>query len=842
MSFILRMAWRDTRASRRRLAFFSLSIVFGVAALVAIGSLKENLTQAIEEQTKSLLGADLTANGRSEWPKEVADVFATLGEARAQEVAFSSMAIAPGEQGGSRLVQVRALEGPFPFYGEFDVVPNGARNVLDEGGRVAIVEETLLAQLGLTVGGEVRLGAATFRVVGALKAVPGESSAITQLAPRVFVPLSMVRETELLTVGSLARYRMYFKFGPGTDVAEVERGLRARFPEHRIGYDTVAERKQELGQAIQSVNTFLSLVGFASLLLGALGVASAVQAYMVQKVPTVAVLRCLGTPVHTCLAIYAVQGLGLGLAGAAVGAALGVGVHAVLPSLLASFLPFAFETSVSWAGVARGVGAGALISTLFALLPLVSVRRISPLLAIRSSLGVATRSFDPAVAAIAALLGAAVVAFAWTQTGRLSWALGFALALAVVLGALWAVARAVTWLARRSVPRRVPFAWRQGVSNLYRPQNRTVFLVVTLGVGAFLLMTLALTRDTLLGQLRIAGAADRSNMIFFDVQDDQVEPLASLLETEGAPVRQQAPIVTMRLSHLKGRPVTAVLKADDNRVPGWTLRREYRSTFRGQLVGTERLVAGTFVAEAPATGPVPISLELGLAKDLGVNLGDTLTFDVQGVAVETVVSSLREVDWRRMEPNFFVVFPREVLEPAPKFHVVAVRVGDPAHSARVQRAVAVDFPNVSVVDLGLITATIDRLYAKASFVVEFLALFTVATGLLVLMGTVLIGRAARARESVLFRTLGASQRQVQQMLLVEYAALGTLGAAVGAVLAVGANQALALVVFRLPWAWPSWWVLGGGWLLFTGATVLVGMASNRGLHRLPPLAVLRQET
>jgi putative ABC transport system permease protein len=841
MNFILKMAWRDTRASRRRLLLFSLAIVLGVAALVAVGSLRDNLRFAIEEQTKSLLGADLTVNSRTEFPAEPAQYFATLGEARSREISFNSMLIVAREGGPTRLVQVRAIEGDFPYYGEFNTEPADARAAL-RGGMNAVLEESLMVQFGLQVGDRVRLGTAEFTVAGGLRAIPGEAAAVTQMAPRVFVPLSSVGGTGLLQPGSLSRHRLYFKFPAGFDVGALERDLRERFREYRFGYDTVEERKRELGQSIQNVNSFLSLVGFASLFLGAIGVASAVHAHIRQKIPTVAMLRCLGATARTSFAIYLVQGLSLGVIGALLGAVLGLAVQAALPPLLREFLPFTFELTVSWGALGRGLAAGVVVSVLFALLPLLEVRRVSPLLTLRSAYQPAAGRDWWQVALLVAIAGL-VVAFAWWQTGRLRWAVGFAGGLLASFLVLAGLARAVSWLARRFTPRGLPFAWRQGVANLYRPNNRTLLLLVSLGLGTFLMMTLYLSRDTLLGQLRVVGGGDRPNLMLFDIQDDQVEPLRQLLAGQGAPVRQHAPIITMRIASVKGRTTGDILKAKDNRVPSWTLRREYRSTYRGAISDSEQLTAGTFTGRVePGVEVVPVSVEENLAKDLQVAIGDEIVFDVQGVPVKARIDSLRKVDWRRMQPNFFMVFPEGALEAAPKFHIMALRVADAAQSARVQQAVVRDHPNVSAIDLALIIQTIDGVYSKASFVVEFLALFTVVTGGIVLAGAVLIGRSQRVRESVLLRTLGATKAQVNRIMLAEYLALGSLGAAVGAVLAVAANWALAWQVFQVKWTAPSPLVLIGGWAAVSALTVTTGLLSNRGICDHPPLAVLREET
>jgi putative ABC transport system permease protein len=843
MNFIFKMAWRDTRASRRRLLLFSLAIVLGVASLVAVGSLRENLRKAIEEQTKTLLGADLVVTSRAKLDGDAEKFLGGLGGEQSREITFNSMLVVPSANGRTRLVQVRALEGAFPFYGNFVTAPAGVRSSL-AGGSTAILEDSLMVQFGLKAGDKIKLGSEEFTLLGSLKEVPGESAAVATLAPRVFIPLGSVTGTGLLKEGSLARYRVYFKFPGSVDVEKLVSDMRSRFRELRLGFDTVEERKRDLGQSIRNVNSFLSLVGFASLFLGAIGVASAIQAHIRLKVPTIAVLRCLGASARTSFSIYLVQGVGLGLIGAGVGALLGLAVQLALPGLLKDFLPFAFEFSVSWAALGRGLGAGLVVSVLFALLPLLEIRHVSPLLTLRSAVvEVGSKKRDWLQFALFAVIVGVIFVFAFWQTGRWRWGAGFTVALLIGFGVLALIAKAISWLARKFTPRKLPFAWRQGIANLHRPNNRTLLLLVSLGMGTFLMMTLYLSRDTLLGQLRVIGGNDRPNLMLFDIQDDQVAPLTKLLQDNGAPVRQQAAIVTMRIASIKGVEVAELLKGGKSHVPAWTLRREYRSTYRAALSDTEKVTSGTFEGHAETGATViPISLEESLARDLQVKLGDEIVFDVQGVPLKTKVDSLRQVDWRRMQPNFFVVFPEGVLEDAPKFHVMALRVESTEQSARIQQAVVREQPNVSAIDLGVIMQALDSVYSKASFVVEFLALFTVVTGVIVLAGAVLIGRHQRVRESVLLRTLGATKAQVNRIMLAEYLALGTLGAAVGAVLAVGANWALAYFVFEVKWALPSAMVLVGGWAAVSAMTITTGLLSNRGICDHPPLEILRQET
>jgi putative ABC transport system permease protein len=334
----------------------------------------------------------------------------------------------------------------------------------------------------------------------------------------------------------------------------------------------------------------------------------------------------------------------------------------------------------------------------------------------------------------------------------------------------------------------------------------------------------------------------RPNLIFFDIQDDQIAPLERAAAAAGSPVEESAPIVTMKIASVRGMSVEKLLGDKDARVAAWALRREYRSTFRGGTSPTEKVVQGRFTGNAdPAGGPVPISVEEGLARDMNLHLGDEVDWDVQGLAVRTRVGSVRAVEWRRLEPNFFVVFPVGVLEGAPKTYLAAVHAGTPAASARVQEAVVDAFPNVTAIDLALVVETLDGIFSKVAFAIQFMALFTVATGLVVLAGAVLMGRHQRLKETVLLRTLGATRRQLALIQLVEYAALGVQAAVVGAVLALAGNALLARYVFHVAAVAPAGQIAAA---IATVALLAVatGFAAGRGVSDHPPLEILRQET
>ncbi len=833
------MAWRDSRSSRSRLFLFSLSIVFGVAALVAIRSFGHNLEAAIAEQSKSLLGADLVISSRQPFTPEIERLLEGLGQAQSREIGFSSMVYFP-KTDGSRLVQVRGLKGGFPFYGEMETAPADARADF-QNGDFALLEEGLMVQFEVETGDEVRIGNQVFRVAGALRRVPGEMAAVGVLAPRVYIPYDTLPATGLLREGSLARHKVFIQFPPSTDVPAVVESLRPELREHRLRIETVERRQEELGRTMENVRAFFQLVGFVALLLGVIGVASAIHVYVKRKIGSAAVLRCLGADARRIFLIYLTQGAALGAIGAGAGALLGVALQGLLPRVARDFLPFDVPVFISWAAVAEGFSVGFLFSLMFTLLPLLPLRRVSPLRAIRRGDAFARETRrDPWRWALCGLIAATVTLFAVVQTGSPRLGIGAAGAMGAAFATLAGTAALIAWLARRFTPPSLPYVWRQGLANLHRPENRTILLMLALGLGTFLVLGLYLARDLLVRQVLIAGEGDRPTMAMFDIQDDQREEIADLITARGLPVLQDVPIVTMRLASVRGQSVESLLREPGNEIPNWVLRREYRSTYRDHTVPTERVVAGTWVGsvEDNAGEPYPVSVEQGIAQDLGLAVGDSLVFDVQGIPIETVVGSIRSVEWQRVQPNFFVVFPRGVLEPAPKFHVMITRTETTEESAQLQREVVRRFANVSVIDLSLILQTVDSIMGRVSFVIRFMAMFTVVTGLAVLVAAVATSRYQRVREAVLLRTLGASRQQIRRIMVCEYLCLGFFAGLTGALLATAASWAMAAYVFHVPFHLPLLPPVAALALTMV-VTLATGLASSRGILNHPPLAVLQ---
>ncbi len=836
--WVWKLALRDGRRSVRALLLSMASMVLAVASVVAAFSFRDNLQSSIQAQSKSLLGADLSLESRAAFTAAEETLFGAIGGEQSRQIGFSSMAYF-GRTGDSRLVQVRAISGEFPYYGALETEPAYSSSAFQAGPN-ALVDENVMLQFNARVGDRLRIGEEEFRIAGKLRRIPGESLAFSLISPRVFIPLRYLDRTGLLEKGSLVRYRVYFKLPEGTDADGLVAKLSPEIERLRLRADTVSRRAASIAASTQNLARYLTLAVFVAVVLAGIGVASVVHVFARLKARSVAVLRCIGAGPGETACVHVIQICVLALASSLLGAAAGVGAQYVLPLALRDFLPVRTAITVAPSAIAAGLIVGIGTALLFALIPLVPLRRISPMLALRASFDAERPARDPLTWILYALAGLAVWAFAaWTTGSRLSgtW---FSLGILAVFGVLFALARGASLLLRKAAPRFLWFSWRQGLANLHRPNNQTAAVMLAIGLGTFLLVTLYTAQNTLVAQVARRGGAGEPNMVLFDVQRDQRAGVAALVRSQGVSLHEEVPIVTMRLTRVKDKTVRE-LRAEAQ-VPAWTLRREYRSTYRSGLSTSEQILAGRWQAAANADADsIPISIEEGLAKNLRVGLGDELEFEIQGVPLATRVASIRKVDWQRVQPNFFVVFPTGVLESAPQFFAVVARAGSAQAAADLQRVVVERFPNVSAIDLSLILHTLQSILSRVSAAMRFIALFTIVTGFAVLASAVLGSRSQRLRESILLRTLGAPRAQILGMVAAEYLLLGGTAGVAGAVLGIGATWALSFYFFSAPVMIDPRPVLAI-LALVTGATVLAGAAGCWGIFRRSPLESLRAES
>lgn len=837
--WVWRMALRDGRRGLRLLLFSMTCVMLAVASVVLAFAFRENLLSSIQAQSKSLLGADLALESRAAFSAADEKLFVSLGGDQSRQVRFSSMAYFPAS-GESRLVQVRALSGKFPYYGAIETEPPFSLSLFAKGPN-ALVDENVMLQFNAKVGDRIKIGNLEFTIAGALRKIPGETLAFSLISPRVYIPMEYLERTQLVQKGSLVRYRVFFKFDGNTDVDKLVAALTPTLQKLRLEADTVSKRAASIAGAMENLSRYLRLAVFVAVLLAGVGVASVMHVYAKDKARGIALLRCIGAAPHETLGVYLLQVLLVTVISCTAGAALGVAAQDWLPYILKDFLPVVTVIKVTRNSLIAGVGIGLATAMLFALLPLLPLRRVTPLLALRSSVMSEKQSKDFLVIATIVIIAAMVVAFAVATTGNWPHGLIFSGAVVGVFALLVLCSRGATALMSRYAPKVLTFAWRQGLANLYRPNNQTLAATLSIGLGAFLLVTLYSVQDMVIQQVQRHSGEGDPNLVLFDVQNEQRKGIAALLNAHDIPLRAEVPVVTMRLAAVNGRRVEDLRGDAAARIPDWALRREYRSTYRAELTATEVIAKGKWQGKvAPTVQPIPVSVEKGIAETLKVDLGDDLLFEVQGVPLPTRVASIREVEWQRVQPNFFVVFPEGVLEGAPQFYAIVGRAESTQASARLQRTVVEKFPNVSVIDLSLILSTLNSILSRVSYAMRFVALFTIFTGLAVLVSAVLGSRMQRLKESILLRTLGAARGQIISTVVAEYLFLGGIASVAGALLGSIASWGLSYYFFGVALSIsvaPTLVII----LAITVATVIAGGLSCIGMLRGPVLDSLRAE-
>lgn len=870
LAFVIRLAWREARAARRRLALLTASITAGVGALVAVNSFTDNLKVSVAEQAQALLGADISFASSQVAVDSVVTVRALLdslttvggGEVRvARSSSFAAMAYV-ASSGTARLVQARSVDPGWPFYGTVETRPAGIWDGIQSGG--VVVDPSLLPAIGAEVGDTLLVGDGRYPILGTVVNVPGDVGLQMAFGARIFIAHSSLDATGLLGFGSRVQRETFVQVPATIDAQSVAEQVRPSLRRERVRVSTVADDRDDLTDGLTRLGNYLGLVALIALLLGGLGTASAVNVFIRQQLDTIAVLRCLGATSGQVFAIHLLQAIAMGFLGALIGATLGVGLQQLMPLVLAEFLPVDVRVLPSPRAILLGIGLGVWTAAVFALLPLLGIREVSPLATLRRNTEPPRIRWDlPRIVAVL-LLVASVVGLAAVQVGSLIQGAWFAAGIGAALLVLWLASLALIRGARRFMPASWPYLWRQGLANLHRPGNQTVTVVLALGFGAFLLTTLFTAQHNLLREFQLDSDPDRANLVLIDIQPDQRAIVTEIMQAEGVTVGDFTPIVPMRLSEVDGMRVsdllartrsrmeyTDTMPADtagggDNRGSMWAFRREYRSTYRAETGSAERITFGAWYGDtATGTGrtredPVPISVEEGLAGELVVGVGDRVSWDIQGVEVHSIITSLREVNWARFEPNFFVVFAPGALESAPHTLVTLTRVTDPDARGRIQRALAERAANVSSVDLGDVQRALESVVDRIVLAIRFMALFSLATGAVVLIGAIATSRWQRIREGTLLRTLGATRGQVLRILCVEYATLGLAAALVAASLAGVAGWALAHFVFKSSFVLPVV-PLAVLTLALVSLTTIVGLWSSLDVLERPPLEVLRAD-
>jgi putative ABC transport system permease protein len=859
MKFALAMAGRELRSSWIRLAFFFLCIALGVAAVVAVRSVIQSLTATLAREGRALIAADLLLESGRPWGPAVRERLLERPPGRpvlerAEGVETATMARAGGEEeGAALLVELRAVGPAFPLYGEVRLEDNAPYSPELLAGGGALVRRELLTRLGVEVGDAIQMGGRSFVIRGVLVKEPGRRLSTFSLGPRVLIDLRDLEKTGLLATGSRVRYQIFLKLEPSR-IDPFTRRLKDQLKNDFVTVRSFTENEDQLGRRLARTENYLSLAGFVIMILGGLGVWSVARVFMHQKLRSIAVLKCLGATSRQILTTYLCQMIGLGLAGSLLGVALAAAVlHLVPPGILLDVGSMSYGLTAP--AIAQGLGLGVLISFLFSLVPLLGARRVKPLLLLRHEVagggerartalgrGERLRALWSRSARTETLtwvvVGASVLALASWQAGSLRVG-AFVLAGFAGVAALLHLAGLTLVRAARPLARSRSFPLRHAVMSLTRPGNQNRVILLAVGLGCFFILTIHSLEANLQEQFALELSEDAPDLFLLDIQQDQAEPVAELARSLGASQIHLAPVLRARVVAVEGREVR-LSSYEEVRKLG-SLGREYTITYRDYLEANERVVEGRFW-DRTASGEPEVSIEQSLRDRFGIQVGDTVRFDILGRLVAARVSSVRNVEWSEARNGgFMFLFRPGALEAAPHTYVGFLRApGQPEARARFQRDVVARFPNLSIIDLHDVLATIAELAEKISLGISLVGGMALLTGGLTLIGSLAMTRFERLYETAIYRTLGAGKRMVAAMMLLEYGGLGVLAGVAGSAGSLAMSWAASRHLLEIPWN-ADWAPLAAGVALAALAAGLVGVTTALDVVRHKPLAILRAE-
>jgi putative ABC transport system permease protein len=844
------MAFRELRAAWARLLFFFLCVAVGVAAIVALRSIMQDVRDVLTREARALVGADVVLRSLRPWSaSERAQVTERAGSdlvTTADLIETQTMAARmEGDRvTAARLVELRGVDPSFPFYGTLELAGGQPYSHRLLEARGALVQPEILAQFEAAVGDTIRLGGRDFTIRGVVTRDRVQRSGGFSLGPRVYVDLADLEGSPMLGYGSRASYQMLLRVHEAS-VERLTRQFRRMFRRDLVTVQSWRGVEDRLGRNLTLAENYLSLVGFAIVVLGGIGVWSVTRVFVQQKIRSVAILKCLGASSRLVLATYGLQVAWLAFAGSLVGIGVAAAALRAIPPRLLTPLNLT-TVGVTWSAAVQGIAVGVLVSLLFAVVPLLEMRRVKPLLLLRADTAATTRTRDWQSVLAGAVLALALLLVAIWQAGSLRAGLYVSGGLAGVGLALLAAAH---WLVRltRPLTRSTRFAVRHAVVSLGRPGNQTRVVLVAVGLGCFFVLSMRALQMNLLDEFSGQLSRNAPDLVLIDIQPDQLDGVRAAVAPYASQPARTWPMMRARVVGVDGRRVH-LSDAQAVRRQG-QLTREFGITYRDALQDNERLIAGKYWTQ-PVSGDrladgvdTEVSIEQSVHDRADVDIGDVMRFDIGGQVVRARVTSIRDVSWDEAQNGGFVfVFrPGPAIERAPHTFVGFLKVPPgPAAAGAVQRDLVKAFPNVSVIDVREVLASIKEVVDNATLGVTIVGAVTLFSGLLILVGAVAVTKFQRLYEAAIYRTLGAGTTLLASMTAIEYGLLGLLAGLLGAVGALGLSWVVATQLFEIDWR-PAPGVLAGGVLVTALLVCVVGVVASLDVLVRKPLRTLRGE-
>ncbi len=832
------MTGRDWRAGE--LTLLVLALVLAVAALTSVGFLADRLRQGLERDARQMLGADFVVRADHPVDPSFVEKARALGLRTAATAIFPSMIgataeAAPGGDPPSRLAAVKAVSPAYPLRGAVEIrpAPGGAVRKAAAAPAPGTVwaDPALLDALHLRIGDTVRVGQRTFTVAAAIVREMDRGFSFVNFSPRLMMRADELASTGLAGYGSRVTYRLLVA-GDDQAVERFAAYAHARVDGGRlrgVGLESLQEGQPQVRQTLDRARHFLTLVALLTALLAAVAIAMAAQRYMRRHLDGCATMRCLGVSRRTLGALFALEFLGVGVAGGAAGALLGYGGHWVLLAALGGLVDVVLPPPTVWPA-AVGVAAALVLLLGFALPPLAALTRVPPVRVLRREWGGAARIAWAAYAVGVVLFAALLVAAAGNLKLGLIVAGGFAGGLVVFTLvarlALFAAARAV-----RDGRVAAGLGWRYALASLHRRGAASALQITALALGLMCLLLISITRNDLVAGWRQSTPPDAPNQFLIDIQPDQRADVAAYLAARGMRDAALAPMVRGRLVAINGRPVNPdAYPNDDTRR---LVDREFNLSYTAELPSDNRIVAGDWFG---ASSTPQISIEAGLAQTLDVKPGDVLRFDVTGLPVEAPVTSVRKLDWGTFRVNFFVLMPPAALKDFPAIYLTSFHL--PTERQSLLDPLIARYPNLTAIDVTPILAQLQRVLLQVIGAVQFLFAFTLTAGVLVLYTALAGTRDERVRETALLRALGASRAQVNAVQRAEFIVVGVLAGAMAAAGALAVGWVLASRVFDFRLAVDPW-LVPAGIAAGVACASAAGWLSLHNVLRRPALQSLR---
>jgi putative ABC transport system permease protein len=846
---VLPLTWRLYRRNSARLLFFSACIAAGVAFLFSVGNLLSAVDRAVAVRARTLMAADVEIAANRPLGQQTENLLRQLeteGVRSTRITSFASMLHGP-KISVPVLASVKAVEQAYPFYGDLRIdPPNFASDFY--GKPAALIDEQLALRYNLKRGSRLQLGRATLIVAGIVRAEPDRGLSAFNLGPRVFVPFDILDKTELVRFGARLRHRRLLAAPASTDPGATARALELRIEQQLrdpyIQVSSYAASRPSISRVLKRATMFFVLIALVALLLGAVGMAATMSMFLNEQLETVGILRCLGLGPQAIARIYHGLCFAVGLQGGLMGAAGGWVLSVAALETVKRVLGLNMELSPGFS--APALGEALLLSTTLAVgLNATRVRAlagIAPLQILRER----TRRL-PASArglALSALIGLGLlVAYAYWKSNSIEVARSFAFGLMGAAGLVGLAVAGILKLLDIVLPlfaAQKSLALRHGLRQLARNPARAWVFLFTLSLGFSLLGALAIVHNSLRAEILLGQAEKAPDLFLVDIQKSQLAGVRKMVQSHGSGAAEYSPLIRARLTHINKLPIG---KRDpreltvEQRSRQRFLTREYNLTYKDQLNSSEKIIAGTLWT--PGTQTPQISVEEGFAKRVGVGLGDVLRFDIQGRPISASVTSLRSIDWVSMKPNFFVVFPTQVLQRAPQTFVGSFKIRDRERTARFQSDLLAAYGNVSTIDMAAVLKRVQGVLGVLLAALTGVAWFCVGVGLLVLAGTLSLGRRERSESAALLRALGADQATLMRIDAVELVAIGATTCFLSFAVAHGLGWFISQQMDLQLTAAPA----SAAWIAFAALSLppLIGLSVQWRVYRTGVLSVLRRE-